>query len=269
MKKMSQNECKKEMLNILKYIDDICSKNNIHYSLIGGSLIGAIRHGGMIPWDDDIDIGLLYEDYQKLIKILKKDDSNYLLLDDQSCNKYYTTHAKLVSKRTHLIEKDYEEIDELGVFVDIFVYMYVPSNSKSIKKFYNKLTFNNKLISGLRKPNKSENHRFLRNLRYLYSSYIVGKKKLYEKNKKMYKKYCNGKYIVSNFPQYGIDKEIQNADFFDEFQRTNFDGIEVSISKEYDVFLTTSFGDYMKLPPKEKRVSHSLEAYWRSEIYEK
>ena len=82
---MTHEECKKEMINILKYIDDICKENDIKYSLIDGSLIGAIRHKGIIPWDDDIDIGLLYNDYKKLIELLKKDESKYKVLDNETC----------------------------------------------------------------------------------------------------------------------------------------------------------------------------------------
>lgn len=268
MKKMTHEECKKEMINILKYIDDICKENDIKYSLIDGSLIGAIRHKGIIPWDDDIDIGLLYNDYKKLIELLKKDESKYKVLDNETCKNYYTIHTKLVSKKTHLVEKDYDEIDDMGIFVDIFVYMYVPENEKKRKKFFRKLVFNNKMISGLRKPNKTENLYLLRKLRYFFSKYVIGREKLYKENLKLYKKYNSGRYIVSNFPQCSFKKEIQNADFFDEVIRAEFENIEVFISNKYDKFLKTKFGDYMKLPPKNERVSHGLKAFWRNE-YEK
>ena len=81
MKKMSIEEQRQVMVEILKYFDTLCRKNNIKYSLIGGTLIGAIRNKGIIPWDDDIDIILDKENYKKIIDILKHDNnSKYILL---------------------------------------------------------------------------------------------------------------------------------------------------------------------------------------------
>ena len=92
MKKMTEKECKKVMLDILDYIDKICRKNNIKYSLFCGSLIGAIRHKGIIPWDDDIDIILLKEEYDKLVKILEKENAYYKIISYENTNGYYAPY---------------------------------------------------------------------------------------------------------------------------------------------------------------------------------
>ena len=265
MKKMTSEECKEEMINILRYIDDICKKNNINYSLIGGSLIGAKRNGGIIPWDDDIDIGLIYSEYVRLIDILSKNNSDYIVINDELCDNYYLPHTKIVSKRTFLKERNFETIDEMGVFIDIFTYMYLPNNKNKRKRFYNKLRFHNIMISGLRKPTKKENYYFLRMVRYFICKKIIGKRKIYKCTKKLYSKYSKTNYIVSNSPQYGYEKEIQNSNFFEGYQRIRFEKIDVSISVNYDEFLRTSFGDYMTPPPIEKRITHELTAYWRDE----
>ena len=105
MKKMTEKEAKQCMINILSYIDNICRKNKINYSIYYGSLIGAIRHKGIIPWDDDIDIILLKEDYDKLIKILKTQNNEYKILDETTDTKCVLPFAKLVNTKTY-IEQD-------------------------------------------------------------------------------------------------------------------------------------------------------------------
>ena len=263
MKEMTRTECKEEMIKILKYIDDVCIKNNINYTLIGGSLIGAIRHKGIIPWDDDIDIGLMYADYLKLIDILKNEKSNdFILVDCETNNKYTNPHAKLISERTYLKERNFESIPEMGIFVDIFLYMYTPENEKDKDKFYKKLMFYIKMIMGTRKPSKKENKYLLRYIRYIISK-VIGREKLYKKINELYGKYKNGNSIVSNFPIYGKNNEIQDADIFNSFIRTKFENIDVNITSEYDKKKKNTFGDYMQLPPEDKRVNHQLKAYYR------
>ena len=257
MKQMTNAEMKKEMIEILKYIDNICKENGIDYTLIGGSLIGAVRHKGFIPWDDDIDIGLLKKDYDKLINILKKPNDKYFLICHDTDKNCYFPHAKLVSLRT------FHPIDNMGVFVDIFVYMYMPNEQTAIKKFYNKIVKYNNRISRLRKPGKKENLYIIRWVRYLIYKYIIGDKILFKSVKKLYGKYLSGDYVMGNLPLYGFNHEIINSSNFDNFERVPFENIEASITKTYDEMLSTVFGDYMTLPPVEKRKTHDLKAYWK------
>lgn len=264
MKKMNDIEIKQEMLRILKYIDYISKKNNINYTLIGGSLIGAIRNNGIIPWDDDIDIGLMYNDYEKLIQAIE-DDSNdeFRLIRFENNKSCYFPHTKLVSTRTYLIERDLQEIDGMGVFVDIFIYSYLPQEKRKRKIAFNRLITTNKLIYSLRKPNKNEKKYIIKFMRYIICKYIIGSKILYKYLRNLYVKYDKSNYIVSSLPQYGIEKEIQDSICFNEFDTHLFEKEDIMITKEYDKMLTKTFGNYMKLPPECDRVSHHLLAYWR------
>ena len=131
MKEISLDERKEIELEILLYVTRLCEKNRIDYSLCGGSLIGAIRHGGFIPWDDDIDIFLTRENYKKLIDLLK-DDLHYKLYAPETTENYLYGFCKLMDKRTVIYSEYDEEIGtpELGVFIDIYPVDLIPENKK-------------------------------------------------------------------------------------------------------------------------------------------
>ena len=142
MEKLNRSEQKKILLNILKYIDNICRSNNIHYSAIGGTAIGTIRNGGMIPWDDDIDIILLHDDYVKLLECLKKLNNSEYEVKYPGCSKdYYYPFVKVIDKKTKLIEENIKQIDNYGIFIDIFEYNKAPDDEKKHEKYWKKLQF--------------------------------------------------------------------------------------------------------------------------------
>lgn len=263
--KLSVEDINKIQIKMLAYIDEICIENNIKYTLIGGSLIGAIRHKGMIPWDDDIDIGLLYEDYQKLIKVLaeKSEMAPYSLLNHERNKNYYFPFAKLVDKSTILIEKEFEQIDGYGVYVDIFCYRPVP-NGKGAERYFNKQTIYNFMLGGIKYVNKESNflRYFAKLLRY-YFVHLIGEEyyfdKIYTLNKKQEKIKSN--MLLPDWTANGASVNIKTNDMFNGYKRVAFEDLKVSIIKNYDAFLRTTFGDYMQLPPEEERVTHELTVY--------
>ena len=253
---------------MLNYISNICEKNNIKYSLIGGSLIGSIRHKGIIPWDDDIDIILMPEEYKKLLKILIKNKSEYKILIPGKNNSYPYPFCKIYNPKTVLIEKRQKEFGEYGIYLDIFAYHYI-SNNKLIQFFhYKMLTFLKILLSAsmLKKEELNNETNCLKRIRNRISC-LIGQEKLI----KYYINLCDKKkkktkYVLSNWPTYGLKKEIQKSNNFDNYKNVKFENIDAMITENYDKVLKTTFGDYMKLPPKEKRVSnHNSIAYWRDD----
>ena len=137
MKEITQTEQKEILLDMLKYVDEICKKNNIKYFLYGGTLIGAIRHKGFIPWDDDLDICVPYKDYRKLITLLKQ-DNKYNVHNPYDNEDYYYFFTKLTDKRTILIEDNYNRIKDMGVFLDIFPFYHLPDSIEEYNKLYKK-----------------------------------------------------------------------------------------------------------------------------------
>lgn len=129
---MQLKQLQKLSLNILIDIDNICKKNNIKYFLIGGSLIGAIRHKGFIPWDDDIDIAMLRKDYNKFKKIMlsrHKSIPYYLHILCDEIGNYPFNYLKIKDNRTKIIEKELEHLNlDLGVNIDVFPLDGSPNN---------------------------------------------------------------------------------------------------------------------------------------------
>ena len=260
MRQIDSAEYKKILLDILEYFDDVCRKNGIKYSLIGGSLIGAIRHNGIIPWDDDIDIILMKKDYDKLLKILKKDtSSNYTLIDNSTNSSYHYPFAKLVNSNTKLIENGVKDISNYGVYIDIFQYNYI-SNNKLLRAFH---YYFQRIIKGLLGASVSNYDTFFKKC-----ISFIGKLFGYKFWLKLYFAICSSRkkssnYIVSNWPAYGYKREIQKIQNFTKFTDWNFDGLKVMITENYDELLKTVFGDYMKLPPENERKHHDNVAYWK------
>lgn len=270
MKQLNKMEQKAILLDMLEYIDGICRKNNINYTLIGGSLIGIIREGGMIPWDDDIDIGLVSNEYDRLIEVLNNENNpNYKLLTNENNKSYYYPFAKLVCSKTTLHEKkNIDVIDGYGLYIDIFRYSKISEKKLLQKMQYYRIKFLEKSLIRTTLSTGNPNI-FKKTLRFFKNIFvkIIGNKNLVKHYNSILRKNDNKEYscVISNWPIYGINKEIHEANIFDMYIDGNFDGKKVMIIKEYDKFLTRSFGDYMKPPEENNRRSHDLVVYLKED----
>ncbi len=268
MKKIELKEQKKIMIELLEYFDKVCRENDIKYSLIGGSLIGAIRHKGIIPWDDDIDVILLKSEYLKLIQILENmNDSRYKLLTINNCRGYNFPFPKLVDKRTFVVEpRLLNQIKEYGIFIDIFSYSNTSNSEKIRIKDFKKIKLLNSMMSRTKLDFKDDGFKqnFLRLNKNILSK-IIGYRNIIKFLNNIYNKYNNvdTDYVVSNWPVYNINKEVQKSKNIIEYTDVEFENMKIMIFKNYDEILRTTFGNYMQLPPENQRKAHGLIAYWR------
>ena len=266
MKKMTNKELKKCMLDILEYIDGVCRKHKIKYSLYYGSLIGAIRHKGIIPWDDDIDLIMLNKEYEKLVKVLKKEKGRYQFVDHSTNSSYVLTFGKVVDTKTFIKQDNIDEGNMNGVYVDIFSFNNIPD--KPSKFYYYRLLFYQLLLysyveTGVDKKDKLYIVKKVRN----FVARILGKEFLYKKYDNLCKKYNDKKRdcLMSNWPEYQrpINEEICYRKNYKDYMDVDFDGIKAMIIKNYDEVLKAYYGDYMTPPPKDKQVFHGYDAYWK------
>ena len=264
MKKITKlNELKQIELEMLKTIHNICEENNLTYFLGYGTLLGAIRHQGFIPWDDDIDIMMPRPDYDILCKNFKELFENtdlQLAINDKNHIYYPRPFAKIINSKTILKETNYDDNNEIGVFIDVFFIDGTPKN-KIIKKihqtrcnFYRKLYYASILKKGVCK------NKFMQIVSTI--AHHLNKDKLLNKIDKICRYYdYNESQIVSNVLQ------MKNSEINKKWltkKLIKFEGIDAYIPCGYDNILSDIYGDYMTPPPIEKqKPTHLSEIYWK------
>lgn len=257
---------KQILLQLLEYIAKIAEENNIEYSLIDGSLLGAVRHGGIIPWDDDIDIILDVENYKKLLGVLKNKNRRYQILDSSVEDTYYYPYAKLIDTATSMEEIGCKPIKNYGVYVDIFCYHNAPKTKIGKILHYYKIQAYKIIFSGYAHKEIKKEYKFagLKKIGKKYAE-MVGIKKVLKKYNKLISKYDkkSSDSVINSWPNYGWKHEYQAAENIKKYKDCDFDGIKVKIFSNYNDILGRVFGDYMTPPPEDERVlSHATVARW-------
>lgn len=267
MKELNSVELKKTEIGILRYIDDICGKNKLTYFLSGGSLLGAIRHKGFIPWDDDLDIMMPRPDFMKLVKLLETGD-RYRCNFIYSKKDHYINFAKVVDKKTTLIETKMPLYEEgLGVFVDIFPLDGLPNNVNTLKRYYRRIMFYRHMRNWAYSENNNSTSTGQSLIKKMLHPYARKKGWRYwvEKIDEYGRKYDYDKAKYVGVPTSGYDeREVFTKEAFSGVLRVPFEEYEFDIPVGYDEYLTKLYGDYMQLPPEDKRVTrHTFKAYWK------
>ena len=236
------------LLNLMIEIDKICHENNIKYTLMGGSLIGAIRHNGFIPWDDDMDIGLLYDDYVKLINVLQNLNHPWITFDNAFSEDYEEQFMKIYDSRTSFKESKSNRVK--GVFVDVFPIIPIGNTV-----FQSKLRFYYDNVLKMSRYNKTNNSKSsaLKMFVYKFVGLFHSADGLTRKIQKKRAKLASKNYKFYSDPDGRVDGIVEK-ECFDGFIMHKFETTELMIVKNYDKYLTSIFGDYMKLPPKEKQI---------------
>lgn len=268
MKQIGVEELKQVQIDILDVVHHFCVKNDISYSLSSGTLIGAVRHKGFIPWDDDIDICMLRKDYKKLEAFFPDLlDGKYVFKSLDRDGEWNRPWGKIQNSNTILKESFSDSIKDMGIGIDVFPMDDVTDNpdkfirwnrirkilvySWSIKgmKYSLNRSFKNTIIMFLTKillyPFS------LRRIAKIIDSYIQnpngrGYSKMYES--------CDSLKAKSS----------QNKSDMDSFIDIEFEGNLYKAMSGYDDYLRSIYGNYMKLPPKDMQVSHhTFQAWWK------
>lgn len=251
----------KIQIEMLKTIDLICRENNISYYLAEGSLLGGIRHSGFIPWDDDIDIMMLRDDYQRFISIFKGEIDNCILLNEKTYSGYYLPFSKVVTTkpRGFVNQLDIFPIEYSGPSIDIFPIDTV-SSAVSQRRFRKIRIARDILLykSNYLKPFQIKSR--YRRLFYLIRNFVSYKKLhnyIYRlstlENKKV------PKYYVNFASSYNPKKETFPIAWFDGSRTVIFEGMEAPVPVEAEKVLSVIYGDWNILPPINKRIQrHSL-----------
>lgn len=257
MSELKLEEKKILSLRILKYIDKCCRDNELKYSLGYGSLLGAIRHKEFIPWDDDIDIIMPFNDYKKLLNILKND--KHFELKAYHIDGWFFPFSKLSDKNT-IVQNDeylkYNTSDKImwGVSVDIFPMHGIPNSSILFRIHRMLLSFvrSSILKSAEKKTADIYNNSFRSNIYYFFCNF-VGCRRWQIILNFLYSLFQNQNRIAYLFSPYKND--THPSYIFNQLEEISFENQNFYIIKDWDIMLNSLYGDYMTPPPSNKRNS--------------
>ena len=243
-----------KILEIMKFIDLICRQNNIEYFIMGGTALGAVRHKGFIPWDDDLDIFMTYKEYNRFKEAFYKSNSNKYVLQEWKVVSDYLEYSKIRMNGTTFIEKAFIDEKELhqGIYIDIMILHKVPMNKFKQKIIYLESKF--VTVYALSQRNWQPKSRLQKNIVYLLN--LIPSKQI-----------CN--YCYRNIYKYDkLDKNymycywITKGDFnnglfdksyFEDIKEYDFEDIKLLGPSKIKEYLKIRYGDYMQLPSQEER----------------
>lgn len=263
----SLHEIQQIEMDMLLFVDRICKEQNLRYFLAGGTLLGAVRHHGFIPWDNDVDISMPRRDYKKLLSIIAEGKTYYKILQVKNENNYIYTYAKIVDTRTVLRENDIGyKVDGLGIYIDIFPLDGIKKNNFFSRKKFMAIR---KMAGIIARSNvdmlsiNGKNRLFKIVIKKILKHF--GRERLFNYAESLLSNndFDKSRWIVSTYGR-RKEKEIIARSAFSKCVDFQFEDYSLKGPIGYDTYLKQMYGDYLELPPEEQRQPpHDIEAYWK------
>lgn len=250
-----------KILEIMVYVDKLCRENNIEYCLMGGSALGAKRHGGFIPWDDDLDIFMTPDNYDKFVKIFNDSNDKKYYLQQWGLTDGMVTISKVRLNDTTYIESSFKDWDiQQGIYIDIFILHTCPNNriSQLHQCFWAKYA----IMKGLAIRNYDRRKGWvgviLAMMKAMPDRFLLkhALKQVYKYRNKDTNYYCN--FMGKAFFKAGIYKK----EWFSRTRDCNFEKVTLKVPYGLENFLSERFGDYMRIPSPEKIKWEQHAEYW-------
>lgn len=266
MEQIRTEELKQIELDIFQQVIEICEKHNLRYIVDYGSLIGIVRHGGFIPWDDDIDVSMPRPDYEKFRRVFSDEipEDSHLELRTGMKGNIAIPYIQVVHKQTVTVKKGRRDAFSQSVWVDVFPIDGAGNSSRDLEevyeKYWDKINESRKII-GRYKPFINPVKQVKQFYWHYLKKYHLGKiindagqiMQTYE--------YDTSEHVFCFCTVYGT-KEANHKKYYEDRIDMEFEGIRCKVPREYDEKLRGIYGDYMILPPEKERKGHDFEAYF-------
>ncbi len=263
---LSLKEIQGRELEMLKLFVGLCEKNGLRYYMAGGTLLGAVRHGGFIPWDDDIDILMPRPDYTRLQELAAGQpflpeyefhSSDLGNLNDPMC--------KIFDMRTYVDKKYIRDKYDRHLWIDIFPMDGLPDDGKKIEDMYRRVLRLRRLLRFVKSKEGAGSSRLRAVVKPFIKPFallIFGRKRIVRHIEKIAKVYPfeDSEYVGGIVFGYGPQEKCRRADYVDG-RKIPFEGLDVMAPGCSDYYLTSLFGNYMELPPEDKRQVHFMKIY--------
>lgn len=261
---LNDNQLKKlqaELLEILIELDRICTKHNIPYYLYGGTLLGAVRHKGFIPWDDDIDVAMFREDYNGFKEVVRKElnTEKFFFQTQETDENYNWVFGRIRKENTLFMRQGQEHMGyHNGIFIDVFPLDYISEN-----KFKQKFTLYackacKKILwspIGIYQGKNTVHKIIFRILNLIPRKIAISLYEFFAIN--MTKKKTS---LIASHNAFSV---VLERKWYEKMVKVEFESKEFNAPKNYQEFLQVRYGDYMTLPPKEERRGHHYASYIR------
>lgn len=266
IRKNDLTDIQKKLFLMLKWFHSFCRENDLRYFVLGGTMLGAVRHEGFIPWDDDVDVGMPRKDYEIFLELCKgKFFGNYVVETiDTDQSDFFYGYSKIYDISTTLVESARHNVKR-GIYMDLFPLDGVCDSKNDIPKMFRPIYWRYNLLMA-RNCAYSKKRKWYKNLSIflgrLIPNLLVNNKKLMTSIDKLCRKndYDDCKYIANYLGNWGIN-EIVPKKVMGKPELYHFEDTMVYGAENYDAYLTSLYGNWRQLPPKEKRITHHEYVY--------
>lgn len=259
-----------KLIPMLEWFHNFCEENNLRYYALGGTMLGTIRHQGFIPWDDDIDVGMPRRDYDKFIDLCKRNKNKKYIVEsmNKKSKDFFYGYSKIYDTSTTLIEHSRHNVKR-GIFIDLFPLDGAGSSKKEAIKALKPVYWRYQLVIA-KTCAFNKNRAWYKNMVLLICrcipKFILNNNKLLFEIDKLCRKYDydESEYIANFLGNWG-SKEIVKKEVMGTPRLYTFENISIYGAEKFDEYLTSLYGDWRRLPPKEKRVTHHDYVYLNME----
>lgn len=267
MAELSIREIQLSCFDVMKAFDAFCRENHLTYFLSGGTLLGAVRHKGFIPWDDDVDLMMPRADYQRMLTIPFPDE-NYGFFSLEAMPKYSRAWVRMTDRRTKVTNTTLFANDTAATYIDIFPIDGIPAGKWASKWYFIRIRILDALCKCAKRNYVPKGQRFLilkKVLRVLLAP--IGAHRFAVWMNRVARRYpfeTSAYRGVTMVTHYGM-REMMPAEVFDRAVDVEFEGLKMPAPVGYDTYLTNLYGDYMTPPPAHQQMSDHGMAFAKKE----